>query len=80
MKNCDIYVQSSGFEGFDITIAEARILNKPVVATEFNAVYDQMVNGKNALVVEMSLNGIYEGIKRLVEENELKKIYHLIEN
>ena len=42
IKDCDIYVQTSRFEGFGIAIAEARMLNKPVVTTRFDAVYNQM--------------------------------------
>ncbi|MGL5351796.1 MAG: glycosyltransferase, partial [Clostridium sp.] len=38
IKNCDIYVQTSKFEGFGLAIAEARMLNKPVVTTNFDSV------------------------------------------
>ena len=72
IKNCDIYVQTSRYEGFGLAIAEARMLNKPVVTTEFDAVYNQMIQEKNGLVVKMSGEAIYKGIKRIIEDEKLK--------
>ena len=72
IKNCDIYVQTSKYEGFGLAIAEARMLNKPVVTTEFDAVYNQMIQEKNGLVVKMSGEAIYKGIKRIIEDEKLK--------
>lgn len=75
IKDCDIYVQTSRFEGFGIAIAEARMLNKPVVSTRFDAVYNQIIDEKNGLVVDMDGEAIAKGILRLVN-NEV--IYHKI--
>lgn len=72
IRNCDIYVQTSRFEGFGLAIAEARMLNKPVVTTEFDSVYNQMINEKNGLVVKMNSNSVYEGVKRLIDDTELR--------
>lgn len=41
MKAADIYVQTSKFEGYCLTLAEARMLNIPCVTTAFDVVYDQ---------------------------------------
>ena len=72
IEQCDIYVQTSKFEGYGLAIAEARMLNKPVVTTCFDAVYSQMIQGKNGLVMEMSGASIAEGIERLIREPQLK--------
>ncbi|MGL5749962.1 MAG: glycosyltransferase [Paraclostridium sp.] len=72
IKDSDIYVQTSEFEGFGLAIAEARMLNIPVVTTEFDAVYNQMVQGKNGLVVDMNSESIADGILKLVNDKELK--------
>ncbi|PEL07029.1 glycosyltransferase [Bacillus sp. AFS017336] len=71
--NADLYVQTSKFEGFGLAIAEARILNIPVVATRFDAVYSQMIDEKNGLVVDMTAEGVTNGILRLIKDNELKE-------
>lgn len=72
IKNCDIYVQTSDFEGFGLAIAESRILNKPVVTTRFDSVYNQMIHKKNGLVVDMNAEAVANGILELINNNELK--------
>ncbi|HHW37923.1 MAG TPA: glycosyltransferase [Bacillales bacterium] len=72
IKNSDIYVQTSRFEGFGLAIAEARMLNVPVVTTRFDAVYNQMVDGKNGLVVEMAADAVCDGVLKLINDVNLK--------
>lgn len=73
IKNADIYVQTSMFEGFGLAIAEARMLNVPVVTTRFDAVYSQMIDGKNGIVVDMNADAVYNGILLLINDNELRE-------
>lgn len=72
MKACDIYVQTSRVEGFCLTLTEARILNKLCVTTEFECVYNQMIQEKNGLVVEMRAESIAEGVERIVNDDHLR--------
>ncbi|MCJ8009131.1 glycosyltransferase [Lederbergia wuyishanensis] len=72
IRDSDIYVQTSRFEGFGLAIAEARMLNIPVVTTNFDAVFNQMKDGKNGLVVDMEPNAISEGIIKLINDVKLK--------
>ena len=72
IKDSDIYVQTSRHEGFGLAIAEARMLNIPVVTTSFDAVYNQMVNKKNGLVVDMNAEAVFEGIVTLINNLELR--------
>lgn len=71
LKQCRLYVQTSRHEGFGLSIAEARILNKPVVTTEFDAVYEQMVPGKNGLVVPQDPVAVADAIERLLNDKIL---------
>ncbi|MFE7060544.1 glycosyltransferase [Sutcliffiella sp. NPDC057660] len=73
IKDSNIYVQTSRFEGFGLAIAEARMLNVPVVTTRFDAVYNQMVHKKNGLVVDMNSNAVFDGIMKLIEDVSLKE-------
>lgn len=77
-KACDIYVQTSSFEGFGLTISEAKILHKPIVTTNFPSAYDQIVDGENGLIAEMTPESVAEKIIRLIENPALKN--RLIEN
>ena len=71
MKAADIYVQTSKFEGYCLTLAEARMLNVPCVTTHFDVVSAQMINGENGLVVEMNAEAVADGIIRLATNPEL---------
>ncbi len=73
IKDCDIYVQTSVLEGFGIAIAEARMLNKPVVTTRFDAVFTQMVDRKNGLVVDMNGQSVCDGILELINNKSLRE-------
>jgi len=72
MAAADIYVQTSRFEGFGITLAEARILGKPVISTNFPVVHDQIIDGKNGLIAEMNAESIAQQIMRIVNNPELR--------
>ena len=73
MRLCDIYVQPSIFEGFGMTISEAKILGKPVVSTNFKVVYDQITQEKNGLISEMNGTSLGNQIIRLITDNVLKQ-------
>ena len=71
MRQCDIYVQPSRREGFGLTIAEARILNKPVVCTNFEGCTMQIVNEKNGLITSFNPEDIADAIERLLNDKTL---------
>lgn len=78
IKNADIYVQTSRFEGYCLTLGEARILNKPVISTNFEVVYNQIRDGENGLIVEMDPQKIADAIIRLFTDKELRN--NIVEN
>lgn len=72
-KACDIYVQTSDYEGFGITLAEAKMFRKPIVTTNFDAVGIQFVNEKNGLIVDISAQAIADGIIRMLTDTQLSE-------
>ena len=72
MLAADIYVQTSRFEGFGLTLAEARILGKPVVSTNFPVVHNQITDGINGLIAEMTPESIAQKIIQLAEDHLLR--------
>lgn len=72
IKQADIYVQTSRFEGKSIAIDEAKILNKPILVTDFSTAKDQIENGINGLIVGGNSKNITEGIEKLIQDIELK--------
>lgn len=75
MKQCDIYVQPSRFEGYCTTTNEARIIGCPIVTTDVSGAREQIEDGKTGLVVESTVDGIYNGVKNLIENPELRKVF-----
>ena len=73
MRNADIIVHPSRFEGKAVAVEEAKILRKPIVATNFSTVGNQIIDGETGLIVDMNGNAVYEGIKRLIDDKELVK-------
>ena len=70
-KATKLYVQTSRHEGFGLSIAEARVLGIPVVTTEFDSVWQQMVQEKNGLVVPQDPISIADAIERLLFDKDL---------
>lgn len=72
-KQADLYVQTSRHEGFGLSIAEARLLNIPVVTTRFDTVFMQMVDGKNGLVTDMNPEAVANAIQEMMTDEDLYK-------
>jgi glycosyltransferase involved in cell wall biosynthesis len=78
MSKADVYVQASSFEGFGMTIAEAKILLRPVVSTNFDVVYDQITDRENGLIAEMTPENVASKILELIQNKELRS--HIVSN
>ncbi|MBD1378853.1 glycosyltransferase [Metabacillus arenae] len=74
----DIYVQTSRHEGYCLTLAEAKCLQKPIVTTNFIGAYEQLKNGHNGLIVNCNVDDIYQKVKYLIDNPEQRN--KLIEN
>ncbi len=78
MKECDIYVQPSKFEGYCLTLAEARAFNKPIISTDFVGVHEQLVHNKNGLIIQYNEEQLYQQLKYLIENPSTQQ--HLEKN
>jgi glycosyltransferase involved in cell wall biosynthesis len=73
INQADIYVQTSKFEGKSIAVDEAKILNKPIVVTNYSTAKDQIHDGVNGLIVEMNPHAISSGIEKLINDRSLRE-------
>jgi len=78
IKQADIYVQPSRYEGKSIALDEAKILKKPIIITNYTTAKDQIENGKNGLIVETNANSLEEGIEILINHKSIR--YKFIKN
>lgn len=72
LKECDIYVQPSRSEGYCITLSEAKILNRPIVTTNFAGAYEQIETNRNGLITEVNAVKLSEAIIKLIENPKLR--------
>ncbi|OTW94472.1 glycosyl transferase [Bacillus thuringiensis serovar cameroun] len=75
MKTCDIYVQPSRYEGFCITLAEAKCLHKAIVTTNFTGAKEQIKNRETGMIVNICEDDIYEGVKSLIDNRSLCEVF-----
>lgn len=76
VSRCDLYVCSSRREGFSTAVTEALIVGTPVVSTDCSGARELLgEHDEYGLVVENSEEGIYRGMKRMLENPELMAHY-----
>lgn len=73
IRNCDIYAQASYIEGFCTSTMEAKILGKPVVTTDAPGMREQFISGENGLIVESSADGLYQGLRQMMDDPALRE-------
>lgn len=66
IKKADYFCLFSYYEGYGMVLEEAKILNKRILITNTAAV-ECVENYKKAQVFENTENGIYEGLKQIIE-------------
>ena len=71
MNKADLIVQTSRWEGKSVVLDEAKILGKPILATDYATVKDQVENGKEGVIVEMDAESIAREIEHLVEDESV---------
>lgn len=80
MRQADLYVQPSRFEAFGLTILEAMILGKAVLATDTMGAQAIIKNGENGLICDASEKKLTEQIKALfLDLNKLKKLERTVQ-
>lgn len=79
IKACDIYVQTSLFEGLGLSVIEATYFNKPIVCTNFPTAYGILEHQETGLICEMNARAISDAVVQLIVDEELrnKLIYNL---
>lgn len=71
IRSCDLLVQPSRWEGKSVVLDETKILARPILATNYSTVRDQLNDKKEGLIVDMNFKAIADGIIRLRENPQL---------
>lgn len=75
LKHSDIFVCSSISEGYSTAVTEALILELPVITTACSGMDELLIDGKCGLITENSENGLYSGIKHVLDNPSLLTSY-----
>lgn len=82
IRECNIYVQTSLWEGNCLTLIEAMVLEKPIVSTNFPSAIEKIEDGKNGLLSDMDAESLSEKISFLIQNKTVQDAMckHLKEN
>ena len=76
IKEADIFISSSRYEGYPLVICEAICLEKPIIATKCTGPNEILEGGKYGLLAEVeSVESLRENMKKLISSEELRKKY-----
>jgi glycosyltransferase involved in cell wall biosynthesis len=73
LRKADIFVLPSRSEAFPLACIEAKILARPILITKVSGAKELISSGTNGLIVTNNDQGIYEGLKRLLSHQKLRK-------
>lgn len=75
LNEADLFVSSSFIEGYSLVLAEAMVLGIPVLSTKTTGPDNLLEHGKYGVIVDNSFDGLYNGLKDIMNNPEqLKEI------
>jgi len=72
IKNADVFLHTSRYEGKSVVIDEAKILGKAILITNFPTAKEHLKNGKTGIIVEMDAALIANELQKLLLQNDLR--------
>jgi glycosyltransferase involved in cell wall biosynthesis len=70
--HADISATLSYYEGLCGAVNEAKVMGRPVIATRFSGIGEQLVDGVNGSIVDNNEDAIYTGMRRLLTDADLR--------
>ncbi len=78
LKQADIFLLCSRDESFSLVVGESLIVGTPVIATDCSGVNEWLENGKYGMLVENSIDGIVDGLIKILRSPEILEDYRNI--
>ena len=73
MKQSDIIVHFSRFEGRSVAIDEAQALHKPILVTNYPTAKDQIISGFNGIISEFDVQALTDNLLQLINSRTLRE-------
>lgn len=78
IKNADFFIMPSESEGWPLVIADALILQKPIISTQVGGIPEMITHKKNGFLTQYDTQSLYEAMKEFLTNQSL--ISHIQEN
>ena len=75
IKNADLLVCSSDYEGFSSFVAEGLISGKAIVTTECNGMNELLGNSQYGIITECDAIALSRGIEKILTDNSVREEY-----
>jgi len=75
MKRADWFLCPSSRESFALTLLESITLDTPIITTDCGGPEDVVARGKYGVFLENSLEGVYSGMKKVMDNPQLLTYY-----
>ena len=75
LKESDIFILPSKWEGLPISIIEAMAVGLPIIASDVGGVSDLIQSNQNGLLIKPQSNQLIEAIKKLLGNDSIRKKY-----
>jgi glycosyltransferase involved in cell wall biosynthesis len=81
IKQADLYVQATRYEGKSIAVEEAQILGKAILASDCTGNSEQIISGYDGLLIPLSTENLVSALKTLINDPSLRSLYaeHVLE-
>lgn len=77
IKGCDIFIQPSKYEGKSVVLNEAKMLEVPIIVTDYATAKDQITDEYDGLIAKMDEEDLAYHIELLLKDRDLKeKLVH----
>lgn len=73
LRECDIYVHATGFEGKSLALQEAKVFAKPIVVSDCSGNREQIIHGVSGILCSLSPSGIAGAVSRLLDDKALRE-------
>lgn len=72
-RQTDLYIHATRYEGKSIAIQEAQTLGCAVIASDCNGNREQITDGRDGILCELTPKAIADSIIRLLKDEKLQK-------
>lgn len=76
IKHCDVYIQPSLSEAYCTTIIEAKILNKPIVSTNVESIFEQIRETEFSTITQKNEISLSYGIEKILNNKFVQIDYY----